>query len=213
MYGKIIFVDFENVQNIINEDLDLHTKIYIMVGKNQEKLALDVLRNKFELVNTIELIKVNGTGPNAMDFFIAFYLGKYYEDIRHCKIIIYTKDGGFDPLINHLLEKNIKIIRSNGGEKEKDKQKNKKQKIEKIIEVQTEKSVYEKYLEVSEHFNPYNGHPHPRTKETLKKYFAKDLKKLNIKTGEINEIINMLIENGIITILDKKTGKIKWEIL
>jgi hypothetical protein len=53
-------------------------------------------------ISSIELIKVNGQGPNALDIFIAFYLGKYFNSIKNSEIIIFSKDSDYDQLIKHL---------------------------------------------------------------------------------------------------------------
>jgi hypothetical protein len=207
MYDTVIFIDLENVQKIDDSYLSPHTKIYIMVGKGQEKLSLDLLKEKYNKVESIEPIKINGVGNNALDFFIAFYLGKYYDDFKNAKIIIYTKDGGYEPLKNHLLEKNINILRIN----------NTTVRNIKNIELKTTDSNYandinEKYNEIRQHFHPDNKHPRPRSLKTLRKYFEKDLKKINITKADIEQIIKLMIKENIINITDKKTEKIKWLI-
>lgn len=205
MYDTIVFIDLENISKIDDSYLSSHTKIYIMVGKGQEKRSLDLLKEKYEKVEAIELIKVNGSGNNALDFFIAFYLGKYYDDFKNSKIIIYTKDGGYEPLKNHLLEKNVNIIRLNNGTiKNNDRLEEKKKK--------TKNDIIKKYDDVRQHFHPVNKHPRPRTIKTLKDYFNKDLKKNKFAKGEIEQIIKLMIENEIIKITDKNTERIKWLI-
>ena len=171
MYDTVIFIDLENVPKIDDLYLSSHTKIYIMVGKGQEKLSFELLKEKYNKVEAIELIKVNGVGNNALDFFIAFYLGKYYDDLKNTKIIIYTKDGGYEPLKNHLLEKDINIIRINN-----ESLKNKNIELENINR-NNGIDINKKFDAVCQHFNPANKHPRPRSLKTLEKYFEKDLKK------------------------------------
>ena len=204
MYDTVIFIDLENVPKIDDLYLSSHTKIYIMVGKGQEKLSLDLLNEKYNKVEAIELIKVNGTGNNALDFFIAFYLGKYYDDFKNSKIIIYTKDGGYEPLKNHLLEKNINILRINN-------EVIKKVKSENIVTID-ENNIDKKYNEVCQHFHPVNKHPRPRSLKTLRQYFQKDLKKNKFNKADIETIIKLMINNKVINMTDKKTEKIKWLI-
>jgi hypothetical protein len=206
MYDTVIFIDLENVSKIDDLYLSSHTKIYIIVGKGQEKLSFDLLKDKYNKVESIELIKVNGVGSNALDFFIAFYLGKYYDDFRNAKIIIYTKDGGYEPLKNHLFEKNINILRIT-----------KTTKTDKNIELESidnndVNDINKKYTEVCQHFHPVNKHPRPRSLKTLRKYFEKDLKKNKYKKLDIEQIIKLMIKNNIINITDKNTEKIKWII-
>ena len=205
MYRKIIFVDLENVQKIDNNIISNHTKIFIMVGKGQEKLAIDLLKEMFNKVDAMELIKVNGVGQNALDFFIAFYLGKCYDEFENSEIVICTKDGGYEPLKNHLLDKNINIIRISDNA-------NKKEKTQKKVELKSIDDIGKKFNDVCEHFAPKNKHPRPRSLKTLRQYFGKDLKKNNYSKDDIEEILKLMIENKIMEITDKQKEKIKWLI-
>jgi hypothetical protein len=45
----------------------------------------------YKNIASIELIKVNGRGPNALDIFIAFYIGRYFDSIKESKIIIWNR--------------------------------------------------------------------------------------------------------------------------
>ena len=47
-------------------------------------------------------VKISGTGPNALDFHIAFYIGQFAEKDPGANFYIVSQDAGFDPLLNHL---------------------------------------------------------------------------------------------------------------
>ncbi|MDR3325639.1 MAG: hypothetical protein LBS82_06630 [Spirochaetaceae bacterium] len=111
MSSNCIFIDFENVQKINDGLLTPETKLFILVGLTQDDKAFAFAKKLFGKVSSIELIKVAGRGPNALDFFITFYLGKYIEDIKNDDIIIHSSDTGFDPLIKHLADKGVSIQR------------------------------------------------------------------------------------------------------
>jgi hypothetical protein len=102
MYKSVVFIDFENIQKINNKIIDPKTKIIVMVGLDQDSKAFDFAKNLFENISSIELIKVNGRGPNALDIFIAFYIGRYFDSIKESEIIICSKDSDYDQLIKHL---------------------------------------------------------------------------------------------------------------
>jgi hypothetical protein len=56
-------------------------------------------------------IKISGNGKNSLDFHIAYYIGQLsLKDPEGCFHII-SKDTGFDPLIEHLRAKKIRIYR------------------------------------------------------------------------------------------------------
>jgi hypothetical protein len=111
VYKSVIFVDFENIQKIDASLIDPKTKIIIMVGLNQDNKAFEFAKNLFNNISSIELIKVNGQGPNALDIFIAFYIGRYFDSIKESQIIIYSKDTDYDQLIKHLDGYGISIKR------------------------------------------------------------------------------------------------------
>jgi hypothetical protein len=102
MYKTVIFVDFENIQKIDTSLINLKTKIIIMVGLDQDNKAFDFAKNLLNNISSIELIKVNGRGTNALDFFITFYIGRYFDYIKESEIIIFSNDSGYDQLIKHL---------------------------------------------------------------------------------------------------------------
>jgi hypothetical protein len=49
-----------------------------------------------------EYIKIDGTGHNALDFHIAFYVGRMAERDPEGHFSIISNDRGFDPLIRYL---------------------------------------------------------------------------------------------------------------
>jgi len=96
---KTIYVDFENVPNVeIREMSD--TRILIFIGQSQKRLSTNIVKAIQPLGKNVEWIQINGSGKNALDFHIAYYLAmhKAQPDTEH---YIISKDAGFDPLIVH----------------------------------------------------------------------------------------------------------------
>ena len=56
-------------------------------------------------------VKVSGSGKNALDFHLAFYLGELLAKDPNAYFHIISKDTGFDPLIRHLKARKVKIQR------------------------------------------------------------------------------------------------------
>jgi len=103
-----VLIDFESVQPSSLEPLNHdHFKLFVFVGAKQGKLAFDVVDCVHRLGARAEYIKVSGTGPNALDFHIAYYIGKYAADDPTAYFHVISKDAGFDPLIKHLKTKKI----------------------------------------------------------------------------------------------------------
>jgi hypothetical protein len=219
MYKKLIFVDLENVQRLDDSVIVPHTKLFIMVGYGQEKQGLELLKEKFDKCDAIELIKVNGQGHNALDFFIAFYLGKYYNELKNITVVICTKDGGFDPLKEHLANTGIDIIRlglktanaetSQKAQKEPVK-KQAKPAAAKKIKAPISNDISAKVKEVCGQLAA-NNKARPRKLKTLKQYITVNLK-VKYSDKEAEEIIAAMQKEGKLTITDRGKGTIKLNV-
>jgi len=109
-----ILIDFENVQpkNLgVLKDQDF--KVIIFVGSNQTKIPFELVVAMQSLGTSAEYIKIDGNGPNALDFHIAYYIGKLAVENKNAFFHIISKDKGFDPLIKHLKSQKILSMREN----------------------------------------------------------------------------------------------------
>jgi hypothetical protein len=101
----VLLVDYENVQNF-----DLSTVcsrknvlVKIFVGQSQNKIPFDLVQIAQQMGKRVEWIKMDGSGSNALDFHIAFYLGVLSSNAAEKNdFLILSKDKGFDPLIQHI---------------------------------------------------------------------------------------------------------------
>lgn len=105
MRTNYVLIDYENVQP---EDLSLlradHFRIFVFVGANQKKLRVGIVKTLQPFGERAEYIQIAGTGPNALDFHIAFYIGQLAEKDSASYFHIISADKGFDPLTQHLKE-------------------------------------------------------------------------------------------------------------
>ena len=108
---EYLYIDYENVQDINVNVIKDNMKVKIIVGENQTKVPLELVQITQPLGDIIEWVKVSGRGKNALDFFIAFYLGGDVEREKNKTFIIYSKDTGYDPLIIHLKKLKVKASR------------------------------------------------------------------------------------------------------
>jgi hypothetical protein len=102
MFDRYVFVDYENVQDIKTEIITDSTKLMIIVGEEQSKVPIGLVQKTQPFGNSVEWVRVSGKGRNALDFFIAYFLGQYVALDKTKRFIIYSKDTGYDPLINYL---------------------------------------------------------------------------------------------------------------
>ncbi len=112
-----VFVDFENVHKI---DLSVIGKkavnLILLVGPKQTKISVDLVEKLFEHAVSVQLIRLTSPGKNALDFALAYYVGRAVAaDPTGCFHII-SKDTGYDPLIKHLRSKRIDAYRHHNFE-------------------------------------------------------------------------------------------------
>lgn len=111
VFEEYLYIDYENVQDVQIDIIEKTTKVIILVGENQYKVPIELVQKTQPFGDGVEWIRVSGKGRNALDFFIAFFLGRDVATDSKKTFIIYSKDTGYDPLINHLKKKGIKAKR------------------------------------------------------------------------------------------------------
>ena len=107
-----VLIDFENVQPKNLEILRNHPfSVFVFVGANQTRIPFDLAKAMQLLGDNARYIKISGTGQNALDFHIAYYIGVLATKDPKGKFHVISKDKGFDPLIRHLNAEGIKVQR------------------------------------------------------------------------------------------------------
>ena len=108
-----MLVDFENVQpknvNLLSPG---PYKIKVFVGANQAKIPFEMARALQAFGPDAEYIQIEGHGRNALDFHIAYYIGRLAAEIPGASLHVISKDTGFDPLLKHLKAQGIFCRRS-----------------------------------------------------------------------------------------------------
>lgn len=108
MKTNYVLIDLENVQPKNLSLLKGHGfKVMVFVGSKQTKISFDLAVAMQGLGDEAEYVKIEGDGPNALDFHIAFYMGQLSAIDSNCYFHIISKDAGFDPLIRHLKARKI----------------------------------------------------------------------------------------------------------
>ncbi len=108
-----VLIDYENVQPESLSGLDAeHFNVLLFVGATQTKIRYEVAAAMQELGERAQYVKIAGNGSNALDFHIAFYIGHLSAGDTAAYFHIISKDTGFDPLIQHLKEKKVSVVRS-----------------------------------------------------------------------------------------------------
>jgi hypothetical protein len=188
---KTIYVDFENVPNVeIRETSD--TRILIFIGQSQKRLSTNIVRAIQPLGKNVEWIQIKGSGKNALDFHIAYYLAmhKAQPDLEH---YIISKDAGFDPLIAHAngLGQKVRRVVSFADVFEK---------------IGLGKELEGKYEKVREILMKQQKTRRPKSRKTLTSFIETTFQK-KIGTAETNKLIENLFRDGI---MEEKSKRISY---
>lgn len=112
MRTNYVLIDYESVQpddlSALRQD---HFRVIVFVGAHQNRIAFETATALQQMGPNAEYVKVSGGGPNALDFHIAFYVGRLAEKEPEAYFHIVSKDTGFDPLIAHLKARKLRALR------------------------------------------------------------------------------------------------------
>lgn len=98
-----ILIDFENVQPADLAALEQpHFKVIVFIGASQASVPLELAQALQKMGSRGDYIRVSGNGRNALDFHIAFYIGRLAAAEPKASFHVVSRDKGFDPLIQHL---------------------------------------------------------------------------------------------------------------
>lgn len=112
MNTNYVLIDYENVQPDTMAALEQnHFVVLVFVGSNQAKVTYEVAAVLQRMGDRAKYIKIAGSGKNALDFHIAYYIGRLATKDPEARFYIVSKDTGFDPLIQHLKTKKISVSR------------------------------------------------------------------------------------------------------
>jgi len=114
MRTNYLLIDLENVQpdNLAFVN-GVPWKVKVFVGANQNKISTKMAIALQKLgSDAVEYITMEGNGPNALDFHIAYSIGRLAAQDPNAFFHIISKDTGFDPLIKYLRGQKVLCQRS-----------------------------------------------------------------------------------------------------
>ena len=102
MPKTVVLVDLENVHKIDLSVLDDSHRAIVFVGATQNPPRATRSPATAHRFSRATFRKIEGSGKNALDFHIAFELGRIFESAPDTVCIVLSKDKGFDPLLAYL---------------------------------------------------------------------------------------------------------------
>jgi hypothetical protein len=193
---EFVLIDFENTQPRDVASLNGgRYKIKVFLGAQQVKIPLEMARTLQSLGPHAEYIQINGNGNNAVDFHIAYYIGRFAATTPGAQFHVISKDTGFDPLLKHLKEQGISCQRLTSLAAVTSTRRNRSSNGDRVGAV-VENLAKRKSAK-------------PRTatalRTTIQALFANE----GLTESEIDELIKQLADRGVIKISD---GKVHYEL-
>ena len=184
---KYVLVDFENVQPKNLELLKEHPfRVLVFIGANQTKFPRHFVVAMQALGEQADYVEIAGSGPNALDFHIAYYIGELAAQEPEAQFHVISKDRGFDPLIRHLRGRNVRVRR------EKD--------LAEIPELRIpETTSRDEQIDAIVRNLLQRGHSRPRKVKTLQNTINTLFTK-KLEQGELDAIIEELRKRNLIAV-------------
>lgn len=113
MTRHYVLIDFENVQPAnVGELSPTEHHIKVFAGEHQNKVEFGLVQALQPFGSHAEYIRIVGNGKDALDFHIAFYVGRLSAEHPSASFTIVSRDTGFDPLVKHLVSLGIACRRT-----------------------------------------------------------------------------------------------------
>ena len=97
MTKKLLLVDYENVHKIDLSVLDETYSAIIFVGAKQNPPKAAKKPATAHRFSRVDFQKIEGSGKNALDFHIAFQLGRTIETAPVTECFVLSRDKGSEP--------------------------------------------------------------------------------------------------------------------
>ena len=188
---KNIYIDFENVPNIKIKELD-GTRIFLFIGENQKRLSTSTVRTIQPLGKNVEWIQVSGSGKNALDFHIAYYLAINKDQVETEHYIV-SKDAGFDPLIDYANKFGQRVKRVVSF-------------ADIFDDIGLSKELEGKYKKIKDILTKQQKAKRPKSRKTLTSFIETVFQK-KINNTDINNLIENLFREGF---MEEKNKRISY---
>lgn len=103
-----VFVDFENVHQIDLSMIGAKSVVFtLFVGAKQTKLDTTLVEALMTHAASVQLVRINTTGKNALDFVLAYHVGRAAIQSPSAHFHIVSKDKDYDALVTYLRSRQL----------------------------------------------------------------------------------------------------------
>jgi len=107
-----ILVDYENLKSVEPAVFELEDATWtLLLGPQNRTLSVPVVQQLMARAASVDLVRLEQAGRNAVDFALAYYLGRKVLGDPAATFHVISKDTGYQPLVDHLQSRNVRIAR------------------------------------------------------------------------------------------------------
>ncbi|HUI69316.1 MAG TPA: PIN domain-containing protein [Spirochaetia bacterium] len=193
--AKILFIDYENVQGVrLSEIEGVDCKVSVFTGSSQNKIPIELVSSAQMLGNRLKWIRIDGNGPNALDFHIAYYLGASIAKAPNDEYYVLSRDKGFDPLIKHLSKEKVICKRITS--------------VSEMMPLRRPKNADADFEKVLANLRKIEKNRRPRNEGALRKHITTILGKSGTEETGVQLISKLITSKAIVLENDRITYKI-----
>ena len=197
MAQRYALIDLENVQPESLQKLKKDGyRIRVFVGSAQNKISVALAAQLQSFGSDAQYIQIEGAGKNALDFHIAFYMGKITATEPGSQFLVISRDTGYDPLLKHLRDQGITANRS-GAPSTTPKATKVHASVAKLQKSPSQMSLAERAEYACNYLNKA-GKAKPAKLKTLTSAMTSVFQK-KLDQASIGHVINELIKKGIVS--------------
>jgi hypothetical protein len=105
-----IFIDYENMKTVDPEILGIErTTFTLLLGPQNKKIDVSVVQKLLERAGSVELVRLEKQGRNAVDLTLAYYLGRKVAGDSAAYFHVVAADSDYGPLIEHLRSRHVHV--------------------------------------------------------------------------------------------------------
>lgn len=189
-----ILIDHENIPTLDLGDIgEPSVKVLVFLGKQTTKLPVGDVQKLMACGGKVQLVLVSGQGKNALDFHIAYYIGRITTQDSAASIHVVSKDTGFDPLIAHLRQDGKNVQRSVTVPRLASSSRKKSAENEVPLPEPVDLPIEQLIAILTK-----NAKARPRKRKTLASSITSHFKQLSLP--QVDALIDVLVERGKIAI-------------
>jgi hypothetical protein len=209
--SKVLLIDYENVQGVDLSRIErMDCRVFVFTGSNQNRIPFELVSSAQRLGERLDWIRVEGSGPNALDFHIAYYLGARVARNPGDEYFVLSRDKGFDPLIRHLVKgktsckRIISVSEIDPGRKPKEEPARKS----KAEAAGKSRETDDDFMRAVKNLKKIDKGRRPRNKRTLKQHIKSMVGK-PVEDEKLEHLIDQLFVSKMIS---EENGKIVYKM-